>query len=83
MKNVSEAARQMMDERIRGRLGREQLRIIFEAANIHRMEAQVNARLAAQSNLPPGPELDCGVQLLWADVMLKRFDEILTGRCPS
>lgn len=37
VKNVSEAAREMMDERIRGRLGREQLQIIFAAASIHRM----------------------------------------------
>jgi hypothetical protein len=73
----------MMDERMRGRLGREQLRIIFEAASIHRMEASVNAGVGAQSNVQPGPELDRGVQLLWADEMLKRFGEILTGRCPS
>jgi hypothetical protein len=83
VKNVSESARRIMDERIRGRLEREQLRIIFEAASIHRMEAQVTARLAAQSNLQPGSELDHAVQLLWADDMLKRFGEILTGRCPS
>jgi hypothetical protein len=83
VRNVSEAARRMMDERIRGRLGREQLRIIFKAASIHRMEASVNANVAAQSSVPSGPELDRGVQLLWADEMLKRFDEILTGRCPT
>jgi hypothetical protein len=83
VRNVSEPARRMMDERMRGRLGREQLRIIFEAASIHRMEASVNAGVGAQSNVQPGPELDRGVQLLWADEMLKRFGEILTGRCPS
>jgi hypothetical protein len=83
VRNVSEAARRMMDDRIRGRLGREQLRIIFEAASIQRMEPLVNAGLAARSNLKPGPELDRGVQVLWADEMLKRFAEILTGHCPT
>jgi hypothetical protein len=73
----------MMDGRIRGRLGREQLRIIFEAASIHRMEPQVNATTAASLSLQSGATLDRGVQLLWADEMLKRFDEILTGRCPG
>jgi hypothetical protein len=47
------------------------------------MEAQVNAAVAMQSNLQPGAELDRGVQLLWADEMLKRFGEILARRCPS
>ena len=83
VRTVSEAARGIMDARIRGRIGREQLRIIFEAASIHRMETQVNAALAGQSNLLPGPELDRGVQLLWADEMLKRFSEILSRGCPS
>lgn len=83
VRNVSEAARQMMDGRIRGRLGREQLRIIFEAASIHRMEPQVNATMAASLPLQSGATLDRGVQLLWADEMLRRFDEILTRRCPG
>jgi len=83
VRSVSEAARGMMDARIRGRLEREQLRIIFEAASIHRMEARVNAGVTAGANVQPGPELDHAVQLLWADEMLKRFGEILTGRCPS
>jgi hypothetical protein len=71
-----------MADRIRGRLGREQLRIIFDAASIHRMEPQVNATVATALSLPPGKELDRGVQLLWADEMLKRFDEILSRGCP-
>jgi hypothetical protein len=83
IRTVSEAARKVMDARIRGRIGREQLRIIFEAASIHRMEAQVNAAVAMKSNLEPGPGLDRGVQLLWADEMLKRFGEILSRRCES
>jgi hypothetical protein len=83
VRNVSEAARQMMDGRIRGRLGREQLRMIFEAASIHRMEPQVNATMAASLPLQSGATLDRGVQLLWADEMLRRFDEILTRRCPG
>jgi hypothetical protein len=83
VRDVSDAARRMMDERIRGRLEREQLRIIFEAASIHRMETQVNAGLAGRTNGKPGTELDRGVQLLWADEMLKRFGEILTGSCPT
>jgi hypothetical protein len=81
--SVSEAARQMMDGRIRGRLGREQLRIIFEAASIHRMEPQVNATMAASLPSPSGATLDRGVQLLWADELLKRFDEVLTRSCPD
>ena len=83
IRTVSEASRRVMDARIRGRIGREQLRIIFQAASIHRMEAQVNAAVAVQSSLQPGPELDRSVQLLWADEMLKRFGEILSRRCPS
>ncbi|HEX9562471.1 MAG TPA: hypothetical protein VF981_00800 [Gemmatimonadaceae bacterium] len=82
-RNVSEAARRIMDERIRDRLGREQLRIIFEAASIHRMETQVNAAVGAMSSLQPGPALNRAVQLLWADEMMERFAEILTRRCPG
>lgn len=83
IREVSEPAREAMDARIRGRIGREQLRIIFEAASIHRMESRVNDLVAEQYKLPPGPALDRAVQLLWADEVGKRFDEILTGRCPS
>jgi hypothetical protein len=82
VRSVSEGARRIMADRIRGRLGREQLRIIFDAASIHRMEPQVNATVATALSLPPGKELDRGVQLLWADEMLKRFDEILSRGCP-
>ena len=82
IRTVSEASRRVMDARIRGRIEREQLRIIFQAASIHRMEALVNAAVAMQSNLQPGPQLDRSVQLLWSDEMLKRFDEILSRRCP-
>ena len=81
--NVSEAAREAMDARIRGRIGREQLRIIFEAASIQHMEKQVNDLVASQYRLRPGPELDRGVQLLWADEMLGRLHEVLTARCPG
>jgi hypothetical protein len=83
VRSVSEAARKMMDERIRDRLGRDQMQIIFEAASIHRMEPQVNASVATTLSMQPGAALDRGVQLLWADEVLKRFGEILTGRCPD
>ncbi len=83
VRNVSEAARLMLDRRIRGRLEREHLRIIFEAASIHRMEPTVNAMVADSVNLKPGQDLDRAVQLLWADEMMQRFGEVLTGRCPG
>jgi hypothetical protein len=83
VRKVSDAARLMLAGRIRGRLGREQLRIIFEAANIHRMEPTVSAMVADSLNLQPGRDLDRAVQLLWADEMMQRFGEVLTGRCPG
>ncbi|MGQ0648356.1 MAG: hypothetical protein ACT4P7_12375 [Gemmatimonadaceae bacterium] len=83
IEQVSEDARRMMDERIRGRLGREQLRIIFEAASIQRLEQRVNDLVAATYGLTPGPELDYAVQLLWSDELSSRMQELLTARCPS
>ncbi|MGQ0539917.1 MAG: hypothetical protein ACT4R6_13305, partial [Gemmatimonadaceae bacterium] len=83
VRRVTEAARQVMDERIRGRLSHEALRIIFEKASIHRMEKRVTDRVAAQYKLQEGPELARAVQRLWADEMQRRLQEVLTARCPS
>ncbi|MEO6444051.1 MAG: hypothetical protein ABIZ91_18935 [Gemmatimonadaceae bacterium] len=80
---VSEAARAMIDTRIRGRLDREHFRIIFEKARIHRMEKILVDRVAAERKLAPGPTLDRAVQHQWADEMQKRMDEILNARCPA
>jgi hypothetical protein len=70
-----------MEGRIRGRLDRERLRIVFETARIHRMEQRLNALVAAEYELEPGPELDRAIQLLWADEIASRLDEVLSARC--
>jgi hypothetical protein len=81
IRSISEGARSVLDARIRGRLEREQLRIIFEQASIHRLDKRVNDLVAERYKLRPGPELDRAVQLLWADEMHKRLTRILTVRC--
>ena len=78
---VTEAARAIMDRRIRGRLDRERLRIVFETARIQRVEQRLTALVAEQYELEPGPELDRTVQLLWADEIMSRLQEILSARC--
>jgi hypothetical protein len=80
---ISEWARQVLDERIRGKLGREQLRIIFEQAHMHRLDKRVNELVLTTLKARPGPDLDRAVQLLWADEIAQRFDEILTAKCPA
>jgi hypothetical protein len=78
---VTEPARSIMEERIRGRLDRERVRIIFETARIHRLERRLNALVAEEYELEPGPDLERAVQLLWADEIVSRLDEILSARC--
>lgn len=78
---VSEAARSIMADRLRGRLDRERVRIIFEVARIHAMEQRVRELVADQYALDSEPELDRAVQLLWTDEIVRRFDEILSARC--
>lgn len=82
VRGISETARAIMEQRIRSRIGREQLLIIFQQASFHRLEMSLNKAVAAQEELEPGPELDRAVQLLWADEVASRLDEILTTRCP-
>lgn len=80
---LSEAGRLALDRRIRDRIGLEELLVIFEKANIQRMDSRVSRMVAAQSGLPPGQELDRHVQKLWAEEFDKRFREILEARCPA
>jgi hypothetical protein len=79
---LSEAGRLALDRRIRGRVGLEELLVIFEKARIHRMDSRVSAMVAAQTGRSPGPELDRRVQRLWAETINKRLQEILEARCP-
>ncbi|HSA54543.1 MAG TPA: hypothetical protein VLE53_02515 [Gemmatimonadaceae bacterium] len=78
---VTEAARSTMAERFRSRLDRERLRIVFEAARIHLMEQRLRDLVAAQYALAPGPTLDRAVQILWADELGRRMNEIETAQC--
>jgi hypothetical protein len=81
VRGVSEAARAFLAKRIEGRLGREELKLIFEKAKIQRLDKTANDLVAKIDNLQPGPDLDRAVQYLWADEMVKRFNEILNRRC--
>lgn len=79
---LSETARQMLDRRIRGRVGLDELYLIFEKARIHRMDSRVTAVVAGRTGLSPGPALDRAVQRLWAEEVMRRLQEILDARCP-
>jgi len=81
VRGVSEAARSLFAKRIQGRLTREYVRLIFEKAHIEHLDKSANDLVADMDNLQPGPELDAKVQYLWADQMMKRFDEVLNRRC--
>jgi hypothetical protein len=83
VEELSEAGRLALDRRIRGRVGLDELLVIFEKARIHRMDSRVTSIVAAQTGLPPGPDLDRRVQRLWAETINTRFQEILEGRCPQ
>jgi hypothetical protein len=80
---LSESGRQAVDRRIRGRVGLEELQLIFEKASIHRMDPRVTAIAAAQSGLSPGPELDRYVHRMWAGAVDRRLRELLDTRCPA
>jgi hypothetical protein len=82
VEELSEAGRLALDRRIRGRVGLNELLLIFEKANIHRMDSRMTALAAAQSGLPRGPDLDRYVQRMWAEEIEKRFREILQASCP-
>jgi hypothetical protein len=83
VEELSEAGRLALDRRIRNRLGMRELLVIFEKANIHRMDSRVSRLAASRSGLPPGQELDRRVQYLWAEEVDKRLREILQARCPN
>jgi hypothetical protein len=82
VEELSEAGRLALDRRIRGRVGLDELLLIFEKASIHRMDSRVTALAAAQSGLPRGPELDRYVQRMWAEAIDKRLREVLQASCP-
>jgi hypothetical protein len=82
VRQLSEAGRQSLDQRIRDRVGMDELLVIFEKANIHRMDSRVTALAAARSGLPRGPELDRYVQRMWAEAIDSRLREVLDARCP-
>ena len=81
VRQVSETARSLMARRIQGRLGREQLHIIFEKARIQHLDKTANDLVGRITDLEPGPNLDQAVQYVWTDEMMKRFNEILNRRC--
>ena len=83
VEHLSEAGRQAVQQRIRDRIGLNELLVIFEKANIHRMDPHVNRLVGTKLGLAPGTELDRAVQRLWAEEFDKRFKEILQVRCPS
>jgi hypothetical protein len=83
VEQLSEAGRQALDRRIRGRLGMEALLVIFQKANIHRMDERLTALASTRLGVPPGAAVDRYVQQMWADVVHRRLREILDARCPA
>lgn len=82
VEHVSDPAIRFLAERIQGRLTRDRLLIIFEAAGIHRLESHVNELIARRLELDPGPKLDRAVQMAWADELHRRLQQIVAARCP-
>ncbi|MGQ0764383.1 MAG: hypothetical protein ACT4OZ_01790 [Gemmatimonadota bacterium] len=82
VEHVSEKARGEFAGRIRSRVGREQLRAIFEAASIERMDGYLRGLVAARYDLSPGEVLDSAVRMTWVEELEKRMAEIVDGRCP-
>jgi hypothetical protein len=80
--HLSEAGRLAFVERIRGRIGMDELLLIFEKARIHKMDSRVTRLAAAQSGLAPGPALDRHVHRMWAGAVHQRFREVEEARCP-
>jgi hypothetical protein len=80
---LSEAGRAALERRIRGRVGLDELLVIVEKANIHRMDSRVTQLAATRSGLPNGRALDRHVQRMWAQAFNQRLREILEARCPS
>lgn len=80
---LSEAGRRAMDQRIRGRVGLDELLVIMEKARIHQMDPRVTALAATQSGLAPGLELDRYVQRMWAEAFDQRLREVLDATCPE
>jgi hypothetical protein len=83
VEHLSEPGRKALDRRIRGRIGSRELLVIFEKANIHRMDSRLTAFASARSGLRPGPALDRYVQRMWAEAVDSRLREILNTRCPA
>jgi hypothetical protein len=83
VESLSEAGRQELDRRIRGRIGMEELLLIFRKANIHRMDDRLTAFASARLGVAPGPEVDLHIQQMWAEAMHGRLREILDTRCPE
>jgi hypothetical protein len=81
VEELSEAGRLAFARRVRGRVGLNELLVIFEKAKIHRMDSRVTAYAAARSGLPRGPRLDRYVQRMWAEAVDSRLREILNARC--
>jgi hypothetical protein len=83
VESLSEAGRQELDRRIRGRIGMDELLLIFQKANIHRMDDRLTAFASARLGVAPGPEVDRHIQQMWAEAMHGRLREILDTRCPE
>lgn len=83
VEQLSEAGRKALERRISGRIGMEELLVIFQKANIHQMDERVTAFAAEQSKLSKGPALDRHVQRMWAEAVYARLREVLDARCPA
>lgn len=83
IERLSEAGRQAFSRRVQDRMGLQELQVIFEKANIHKMDPRVTALAAEQSGLPPGEQLDRYVQRMWAEAVDNRLKEVLNARCPA
>jgi hypothetical protein len=80
---LSEAGRRAFSQRIDGRIGMDELILIFEKARIHRMDSRVTRLAAAKSGLAEGADLDRYVHRMWAEAVHNRFREITQASCPQ
>ncbi|HEX6314981.1 MAG TPA: hypothetical protein VFZ73_08985 [Gemmatimonadaceae bacterium] len=83
IERLSEAGRQAFARRVQNRLGLQELLVIFEKANIHKMDRRVTTLAAEQSGLPRGEALDRYIQGMWAEAVDERLNEVLNARCPA
>jgi hypothetical protein len=80
---VTEEGRKAFVARAEGRIERDHLLTIFEAARIHHMDSHANEYIRRREGLDPDADVAAVVQRAWADALHARLKEIANGRCPG